>query len=129
MYSLLAYMLSAWCYLASMTMVLWLVPHLIHRCGIMIRIGFYLWAMCLVFRGNEAWGVADDSVVAPDWFFVNLLGPAAATLVIVGELVRHGKRIRARRHFLVCEIDGRSMSGSVQYLAHSEGTRSQAEFR
>ena len=92
MYSILAYLLSAWCYTTSTIMLLWLVPHLVRRNGMTVRIGFYLWALCLVFRGNEAWGVGNDTIVAYDWFFINLLSPAAATLVIIGELIRHGKK-------------------------------------
>lgn len=121
MYSILAYLLSAWCYTTSTIMLLWLVPHLVRRNGMTVRIGFYLWALCLVFRGNEAWGVGNDTIVAYDWFFINLLSPAAATLVIIGELIRHGKRIRSIRRYSVRQIDGRSSVNTVQFVAPSEG--------
>ena len=128
MYSTFAYCLSAWCYIASTVMLLWLVPHLFRRAGMTIRIGFFLWALCLVFRGNEAWCVGNNTVVAYDWFFINMLSPAAATLIIIGELIRHGKRVRSFRRYSVRQTDGWPGVSTVQFMAPGEIPGRQAEF-
>jgi hypothetical protein len=85
-----------------------------------IRIGFFLWAICLVFRGNEAWCVGNNTVVAYDWFFINMLSPAAATLIIIGELIRHGKRVRSFRRYSVRQTDGGPGVSTVQFMAPGE---------
>jgi len=95
--SVIAYLISAWCYAVALVVVMWIVPHVIRKFGIGIRVGVYLFALSLVIRGYEAAGVADGAAIADYWLFRNALAPAGATCMILGEYLRYATRRRKER--------------------------------
>lgn len=97
MQSVIAYLISAWCYAVALVVVMWIVPHVIRRLGLGFQVGVYLFALSLVIRGNEAWGVADGAAIADYWLFRNALAPAGATCMILGEYVRYATKRRKER--------------------------------
>ena len=97
MQSVIAYLLAAWCYAVAIVVVMWIVPHVIRRFGLGFQVGVYLFALSLVIRGNEAWGVADGAAIADYWLFRNALAPAGATCMILGEYVRYATKRRKER--------------------------------
>ena len=97
MFAVAAYMLSAWCYVAALTIVVWIVPYVLSRFGLLIQMGVYLFAVGLIIRGNEAWMVADGAEAADYWLVRNLFAPAGVTLILMGELVKNARRKRKRR--------------------------------
>ena len=97
MQSVIAYLISAWCYAVALVVVMWIVPHVRRRFGIGIQVGVFVLAFSLVVRGNEAWGVADGAAIADYWLFRNALAPAGATCMILGEYVRYATKRRKER--------------------------------
>ena len=125
MQSVIAYLISAWCYAVALVVVMWIVPHVIRRLGLGFQVGFYLFALSLVIRGNEAWGVADGAAIADYWLFRNALAPAGATCMILGEYVRYAtkrRKERLRRVKLLADISG-ICACTVQPLALSSRAR------
>lgn len=56
---IVAYLLSAWCYLVAVVAIVWLVPHACRKYGRGAQVGVLLLAMALVVVGYEAWSVAE----------------------------------------------------------------------
>ena len=129
MQSVIAYLISAWCYAVALVVVMWIVPHVRRRFGIGIQVGVFVLAFSLVVRGNEAWGVADGAAIADYWLFRNALAPAGATCMVLGEYVRYAtKRRKERLRRVKLLADGIGVCACpVQPLA--SGSRARGEAR
>jgi len=127
--SVIAYLISAWCYAVALVVAMWIVPHVIRRFGLGFQVGVYLFALSLVIRGNEAWGVADGAAIADYWLFRNALAPAGATCMILGEYLRYAtKRRKERLRRVKLLADGIGICACpVQPLA--SGSRARGEAR
>ena len=80
---IVAYLLSAWCYLVAVVAIVWLVPHACRKYGRGAQVGVLLLAMALVVVGYEAWSVAEGVEIAEYWLFRKSLIPAATTSIIL----------------------------------------------
>ena len=99
MLGVLAGAMSAWCYVISLTIVLYVIPYRLvrGRYHYSLRLGVFLFAVMLLVRGAEAWQVAVESDPVAPWYFVNAISPAAATVIVVGGLLqRSKKRVRSK---------------------------------
>lgn len=128
MFEAVAYLICAWCYSASLVLVMWVVPNILSRYGILVQIGVYLFAVSLLIRGNEAWQVAEGSPAAEYWAFRNAITPIGATCIIIGELIRHGKRRRSKKASLRrSQASSCTASCSVQHLSHLDRAGSEVQ--
>ena len=116
MFAVAAYLLSAWCYMAALTIVVWIVPNVLNRFGLLIQIGVYLFAVGLIIRGNEAWMVADGAVAADYWLIRNAFAPAGATSILIGELLRNARARKRKRGRKVVKASRVCSAPAVQCL-------------
>lgn len=122
---IVAYLLSAWCYLVAFVSILWLVPHACRKYGLGAQVGVLLLAMALVVVGYEAATVADGAEIAEYWLFRKSLIPAATTSIILGEYARYATRrriVRLKRIRLLGESSN-SCACPVQHVAFSGRAR------
>ncbi len=99
MLEIFAGLMSAWCYVLSLTIVLYVIPYRLvrSRFHVSLRLGVFLFAIKLLIRGSESWNVAIGITPADWWYFVNAISPAAATVIIGGDILqRSAKVIRSK---------------------------------
>jgi len=87
---IVAYLLSAWCYLVAFVSILWLVPHTCRKYGLGAQVGVLLLAAALVVVGYEAWSVDEGVEIGEYWLFRKSLIPAATTSIILGNVCELG---------------------------------------
>lgn len=122
---IVAYLLSAWCYLVAVVAIVWLVPHACRKYGRGAQVGVLLLAMALVVVGYEAWSVAEGVEIAEYWLFRKSLIPAATSSIILQEYARYANRRRKERlkRIKLLANDSGLCACPVQHLAPSSRTR------